>query len=81
MLLTLLVLAIAATGAVALNRPATAGALAQGRQTHVVEAGETYWSIAAEVHERGDLRVTVDALVDANGARPLRPGDVIELPR
>jgi hypothetical protein len=68
-------------GTAALSRPATAGVLPQGRQTHVVEAGETYWSIAADRHHgSGDLRVEVDQLIDANGGRALFAGDRIELP-
>ena len=76
------VLAVATVaGTAALSRPATAGAPAQGRQTHLVEAGETYWSIAADRHHgSGDLRVEVDRLIDANGGRALFPGDRIELP-
>jgi hypothetical protein len=46
----------------------------------VVQAGETYWSIAASLDHGGDLRVQVDRLIDANGGRPLFPGDRIELP-
>ena len=80
-LLSVVVLLALAVAAFALSRPASAGAVPQGPRTHVVEAGETYWSIAAEVHERGDLRTTVDALIDANDARALLPGDVIDLPR
>ena len=76
-----LLLAIALAGAsMSLTRPSTAGAVPQGRQTHVVHAGETYWSIAADRHGSGDLRVEVAQLVDANGGRPLFPGDRIELP-
>jgi hypothetical protein len=63
-----------------LTRPASAGSLPEGRQTHVVQPGETYWSIAADLPHDGDLRVTVDQLIDANGARPLVAGDHIELP-
>jgi hypothetical protein len=77
-----LVLALAlGIASMALARPATAGALAEGRQTHLVAAGDTYWSIAAQHDDgEGDLRVAVDELIDANGARPLFPGDRIELP-
>lgn len=76
-----LVLAVAlAIGAAMLARPATAGSLPEGRRTVLVEPGDTYWSIAEGIHERGDLRVTVDALIEANGARALFPGDRIELP-
>ena len=77
-------LAVALALAVASNvlaRPATAGAAPQGRQTQAVEVGDTYWSIAAEVAPDGaDLRLVVDQLIDANGARPLVAGDRIEVP-
>ena len=77
----LLVAAALAIASATLARPATAGSLPVGRQTHVVEAGDTYWSIAAARHHGGgDLRVEVDQLVDANGGRALQPGDRIELP-
>jgi len=46
----------------------------------VAQPGDSYWSLAGEVHEGGDLRSTVDALVDANGGRDLRAGDRIVLP-
>jgi Tfp pilus assembly protein FimV len=75
----LLAVALAVTSA-ALSRPAAAGSLLQGRQTHLVQPGDTYWSIAAATTDHGDVRVAVDALVDANGGRPLFPGDRIELP-
>ena len=76
----LLLAASLAIASVVLSRPATAGSLPEGRRTVVVEPGDTYWSIAATIHERGDLRVTVDALIDANGARPLFAGDRLEIP-
>ena len=77
-----LLLAIAlGVASMVLARPATAGAPAEGRRTHLVEAGETYWSIADRHHDgEGDLRLAVDELIDANGARPLFPGDRIDLP-
>lgn len=74
----LLALSLAVASSV-LTRPAAAGSLPQGRQTHIVQAGETYWSIAADRTD-GDVRVAVDALIGANGGRPLFPGDRIELP-
>jgi hypothetical protein len=76
----LLVVAVLAVGSALVRRVGEAGAQPVGRQVHVVEAGETYWSIAAAHHDGGDLRVEVDALVDANGGRLLLPGDRIELP-
>ena len=82
-LVVLLVLVVAACAAVSvtLSRPATAGAVPAPPATYVVEQGDTYWSIAAARHHgTGDLRVEVDQLIDANGARPLVPGDRIDLP-
>jgi hypothetical protein len=81
-LVLLLVAAAFGAASVALSRPATAGAVPAARPTYVVEAGDTYWSIAAARHHGdGDLRVEVDQLIDANGARPLVAGDRIDLPQ
>lgn len=75
-----LVLAVAlALASVALTRPAEAGSPPQGRRTHLVQPGDTYWSIAAATTD-GDVRLAVDELVDANGGRALFPGDRVELP-
>ena len=77
----LLIAAAFGAASIALSRPATAGALPAPRPTYVVEAGDTYWSIAAARHHgSGDLRIEVDQLIDANGARPLVPGDRIDIP-
>lgn len=74
----LAVVVLAATSLLA--RPAAAGAPASGRITHVVQPGDTYWSIAAGLEHDGDLRVLVDRLVDANGGRALVAGDRVEVP-
>lgn len=63
-----------------LGAPASAGEPAAGRVTHLVQPGETYWSIAAGLEHEGDLRVFVDRLVEANGGRTLVAGDRIEVP-
>ncbi len=47
----------------------------------VARPGDTYWGLAGSVHQGGDLRSTVDALVRANGGRELRVGDRIVLGR
>ena len=79
--LLVLVAALCGAASVALSRPASAGSVPEARPTYVVEAGDTYWSIAAARHHGGgDLRIEVDQLIDANGARPLVPGDRIDLP-
>ncbi len=46
-----------------------------GRSVVIAQAGDTYWSIAKSLRPTGDIRATVDALVAANGGRPLRVGD------
>lgn len=72
-----LVLARAGLGVV--RASSSAGALPEAPVVLVAEPGDSYWSLAAEVHEGGDIRSTVDALVDANGGGELRAGDRITL--
>lgn len=69
------------TGRVAgsLLSTASAGEPARTPVVVVAEPGDSYWSLAGDVHEGGDVRSTVDALVDANGGRELRAGDRIVL--
>lgn len=43
--------------------------------TVIVQAGDTYWSIAESLRPSGDIRATVDALVASNGGRSLQVGD------
>lgn len=47
---------------------------------HVVEPGDTLWSIARGLDPDGDVRLTVDRLVDLNGRAPLSVGQRLELP-
>jgi hypothetical protein len=54
-------------------RPATA----DGTGGHVVQPGETYWSIAEDLAGDGDVRAVVDHLVASTGGAPLQPGDVV----
>lgn len=58
---------------------ASAGAAPVAPVVLVAQPGDSYWSLAGEVHDGGDLRSTVDALVAANGGRDLQPGDRIVL--
>lgn len=76
----LLLAAVLAVGSMLVTRAGSAGSVPVGRQVHVVQQGETYWSIAADHSDGADLRIAVDELVDSNGARLLLPGDRIELP-
>lgn len=57
-----------------------APAPATGGQVHVVQPGETYWSIVEDLEAPGDLRRDVDALMAANGGRPLHAGDALVVP-
>ncbi|MDQ3384584.1 MAG: LysM peptidoglycan-binding domain-containing protein [Actinomycetota bacterium] len=47
---------------------------------HVVQPGDTYWSIASSLGGAGDIRGAVDELSAANGDRPLQVGDRVSLP-
>lgn len=53
-----------------------------GGRVHVVQPGETYWSIAVALggERNGDLRPVVEALAAANGDGPLLAGDRVVLP-
>ena len=79
----LLVLALAAVALQAVvsvtGASASAGVTPEAPTVLVAEPGDSYWSLAAEIHEAGDIRSVVDALVDANGGRHLRAGDRIVL--
>ena len=49
--------------------------------THVVQPGDTLWSIARTINPAGrDVRHTVDRLVEANGGPMLQPGQLLVLP-
>jgi hypothetical protein len=58
---------------------ASAGAAPAEPVVLVAQPGDSYWTLAAEVYDGGDLRSTVDALVRANGGGDLRAGDRIVL--
>lgn len=48
--------------------------------TYTVRAGDTLWSIAAEVAPDVDVRITVDRLVRLNGPSPILVGQQLDLP-
>jgi hypothetical protein len=58
---------------------ASAGAAPSEPVVLVAQPGDSYWSLAADVYDGGDLRSTVDELVRANGGGDLRVGDRIVL--
>lgn len=47
---------------------------------HVVQPGDTLWSIARELDPNVDVRLVVDQLVDLNGRAPLVVGQHLALP-
>jgi hypothetical protein len=51
-----------------------------GRQVHVVQPGDTLWSIARALHPSGDVRALVQQLADARHGAELRVGERIEIP-
>ena len=55
------------------NRSQTAVAV------HVVQPGDTLWSIASEIDPNGDVRDTVDRLADLNGGSALSVGQRLVL--
>ena len=48
--------------------------------THVVQPGDTLWSIARELVPEGDVRPVVDSLAAHRDGRPLQVGERITLP-
>lgn len=47
---------------------------------HVVQPGETLWSIAQELRAGTDVRLVVDRLIDLNGHAPIVVGQRLQLP-
>jgi hypothetical protein len=64
------------------ERPARAGArsAAGNGPVHVVEPGDTFWSIARRLEPSGDPRPLVDELVAAHGGPTLHVGERLPLP-
>ena len=47
---------------------------------HIVQPGDTYWSIASSLDTGGDITGTVDALSSSHDGRLLQVGDRLVLP-
>lgn len=53
---------------------------ASASSIHIVQPGDTLWSIARGLDSTGDVRLVVDRLVDLNGGAPLVVGQRLQLP-
>ena len=74
----LLSLALLWVAAPVLGDPATQSL--EAGTVHVVQPGDTYWSIASSLDTEGDITGAVDALAAVNGGRALQVGDRVTLP-
>jgi hypothetical protein len=73
-------LATAAVAGVPTPGPADASGAAGPAAVHVVQPGDTLWSIAGTVAPDADVRLTVDRLVELNGGAALTVGQRLVLP-
>lgn len=84
LLLAAAVLAVYVLASAVLVRPAGGGTPTSTAGTssavHVVQPGDTLWSIAGEINPGGDVRVTVDQLKELNGSAPLQVGQRLLVP-
>ena len=79
---TVLALAAALGGAVSATATAVPGQAPEGWSSHVVQPGDTLWSLATEVAGGGDPRPVLTEIRQANGLMDsrLRAGQVLALP-
>ena len=75
-----LVVVVAALYLVQAGPTAAPGQVPASDATHVVEAGDTMWSVAMEVAPAGEAATYVERLVELNGTSVVEPGDVLALP-
>ena len=68
---------VQAGGALADSSPSNRPVRPTTVQTHVVQPGETLWSISQELAPDRDPRAVVDAIVAARGSVAVEPGEVI----
>lgn len=67
-------------GSLTAPEPSTARLLPVSATVHVVQPGDTLWTIARRVQPEGDVRALVDRLEDAAGGASLQVGQRIVLP-
>lgn len=83
LVLTTVVVLLLANAVLARSAGGGAPAPAAGASSaalHVVQPGDTLWSIARQLDPAADVRVVVDRLVDLNGGAPLQVGQRLQLP-
>jgi hypothetical protein len=73
-------LATAAVAGVPTPGPADASGAAGPAAVHVVQPGDTLWSIAGAIAPGADVRLTVDRLVELNGGATITVGQRLVLP-
>ena len=59
--------------------PVHAATAQAGGRVHVVQPGDTVWSIARSLHPHGDIRIVVDRLETRLGGATLQPGQRVPL--
>jgi hypothetical protein len=67
-------------GAALEDVPASVPERRPGPGVHVVQPGETLWSVARSLQPEGDVRPLVRALIAANGGPEVDVGDRVVLP-
>jgi Tfp pilus assembly protein FimV len=78
-LAALLLLAGAALAGAAGGGHPTSAAGTSSDAVHIVQPGDTLWSIAGAIAPEGDVRLVVDRLVDLNGGARLVVGQRLRL--
>ena len=74
--------ALAALGGGALTAPEPAPALPRepAPRSHLVQPGDTLWTIGRALQPDGDVRAVVDRLAERHRGAHLQPGEVVRLP-
>ena len=78
-LVALVAVVAAAYLALAAPAPVVEGIPVQ-EATHVVQPGDSMWSVANEVAPAGEAAAYVERLVEVNGSASVAPGQVLVLP-
>jgi nucleoid-associated protein YgaU len=71
--------ALGALGGGPLAAPEAPAGRGGATAVYVVQAGDTYWSIARHLQPNGDVRALVDRLSSGHHGAPLQPGEQLVL--